>query len=98
MNYHIEPEAGNGKAKVVHHNHLKPAPCRPRDEEYQLTNCPSMDTQTTIIIIVAHKPRIHHQEKVTLRSATLTTTLAEIHLSVSTSRDRQHSPLRRGIV
>lgn len=62
MNYHIKPETGNGKAKVVHRNRLEPAPRRPKDEENWSTDGPSVEPQAAS---VPHEPRIHHQEKVT---------------------------------
>ena len=62
MNYHIKPETGNGKAKLVHRNSLKPAPRRPKDEEKRSTDCPSVEPQAAS---VPYEPRIHHQEKFT---------------------------------
>jgi hypothetical protein len=51
MNYHIQPEAGNGNTKVVLRNRLKSAANRPRTGEH-LTSAPK-------------EPAIYHEENLT---------------------------------
>ena len=49
-NYHIKPESGNRKPKVVHRNRLKSAPCRPRVEE-GISTCSPKETQRYVAFI-----------------------------------------------
>jgi hypothetical protein len=65
-NYHIKPESGHRKSKVVHRNRLKSAPCRPRVEE-GMSTCSPKETQHTAL--QTNEPMIHHQENLVVQPA-----------------------------
>ena len=65
-NYHIRPESGNRKSKVVHCNRLKSAPGRPRGQEGMSTCCPKEAQHTAL---QTNEPMIHHQENLVVQPA-----------------------------
>ena len=58
VNYHIKPESGNGKAKVVHHNRLKLVKCKPTVKEW----LPIDQEQTPRASLLPDEPAVRYRE------------------------------------
>ena len=58
VNYHIKPESGNGKAKVVHRNRLKLVKCKPTVKEWP----PIDQEEAPRASLLPNEPAIRHRE------------------------------------